>query len=130
MNKKAQIAARMKLYRLKPEVAVKLEASRLKRYAANPGKQQAERQRAAQKRRTRFAKLMAELKAAPCLDCGNNFPPVAMDFDHAHGKKKFNIALARDKPKHVILKEIEKCDLICACCHRIRTARRGDALLG
>jgi hypothetical protein len=129
-SNKVQIAAAEKRYRNKPEAKIKIEATRLKRYAASPGKQQEERRRVAQKRRARFAALMVEIKAAPCMDCGRKFPPVAMDFDHVREEKHFNISMARDKPAYAILEELKKCDLICACCHRVRTERRRDALLG
>ena len=47
-----------------------------------------------------------------------------MDYDHRPGtKKKFNVSVIR-KGKAEILKEIEKCDLVCANCHRIRTHNR------
>jgi hypothetical protein len=62
----------------------------------------------------------------PCADCGQRFPPVVMDFDHRDGETKSGTistkigiwGWAR------ILAEIAKCDIICANCHRIRTARR------
>lgn len=67
-----------------------------------------------------------QLKDNPCMDCGLKFPPVCMDFDHVRGEKLFNISkLAKRFYKMETLKEeIAKCDLVCACCHRIRTANR------
>ena len=66
------------------------------------------------------------LKDAPCSDCGGRFPPECMDFDHRPGTEKFRgvSKLARYRLE-VLLAEVEKCDLVCANCHRIRTARRG-----
>ena len=64
-----------------------------------------------------------EMKSKPCMDCGNTFPPVCMDFDHVRGGKVMSItrmvhgASSRDR----ILEEIAKCDLVCSNCHRIRT---------
>lgn len=63
-------------------------------------------------------------KDVPCADCGNTFPAVCMDFDHL-GDKEFTIAakigrIALDKIKAEVL----KCEVVCACCHRIRTASR------
>jgi hypothetical protein len=58
----------------------------------------------------------------PCMDCGGMFPPVAMDFDHVRGKKLFNVGMA--KSLEALDSEIEKCDLVCANCHRVRTATR------
>ena len=57
----------------------------------------------------------------PCLDCGLIYPSYVMDFDHKR-EKEFTISEAiRRHSRERILKEIEKCDLVCANCHRIRT---------
>lgn len=64
------------------------------------------------------------LKSKPCLDCGNVFPPCAMDFDHVRGEKKFNISKSGLWKWKYVLEEIEKCDLVCSNCHRIRTLKR------
>lgn len=70
-------------------------------------------------------KIVRCLKYAPCKDCGNRFDPVCMDFDHIESKS-FSIAIVpRDSislPR--LLKEIEKCDLVCSNCHRLRTRAR------
>lgn len=85
-------------------------------------------------RTTRLERLktMDALKAKPCGDCGQSFPPECMDFDHKDPKKKLftisNAVVARAKPWDEIMAEIAKCRLICSNCHRIRTAlqqRRG-----
>lgn len=66
------------------------------------------------------------IKNVPCLDCGRTFPPFCMDFDHVRGEKLYNVGcMAYSTAKRtLILAEIEKCDLVCANCHRIRTFRR------
>ena|ERR1035437_3605597 len=66
---------------------------------------------------------LAALKAAPCMDCGMVFPPECMDFDHVRGEKLFNVGEFRFTMS-VLLEEIAKCELVCANCHRIRTAAR------
>ena len=48
-----------------------------------------------------------------------------MDFDHIRGKKLHNVAWLVNVSERRLLEEIAKCDLVCANCHRIRTARRG-----
>lgn len=62
----------------------------------------------------------------PCADCGKNFHPVAMDFDHIKGTKIEGISeLATwGQPLALIKKEIAKCEIVCAVCHRIRTYNR------
>ena len=60
----------------------------------------------------------------PCLDCGEK-DPIVLEFDHL-GDKDFNIAKGiRDRNWKTVLAEIAKCDVVCANCHRRRTARRG-----
>lgn len=69
--------------------------------------------------------FIQELKQGrPCMDCGEVHPYWAMDFDHRDPlNKKFSIGEAprRASSRDKLLKEIEKCDLVCALCHRYRT---------
>lgn len=60
----------------------------------------------------------------PCYDCGGTFPPEAMDFDHVRGEKAFGVSVGAGKGWDEVRKEIDKCDLVCACCHRVRTQKR------
>ena len=71
--------------------------------------------------------LILSMKSSPCADCGGSFEPVAMDFDHAFGDKKYDIsAMMRTQSSFdLILEEVSKCEVVCACCHRVRTAVRG-----
>ena len=60
----------------------------------------------------------------PCIIC-NEKDPVVLDFDHIDkDKKEFgiseNIGLSLEKIK----KEVEKCQILCANCHRRRTAEQ------
>ena len=63
----------------------------------------------------------------PCLDCNGVFNWCAMDFDHRPGEVKEliigTIGIQKATPERVSLveKEIAKCDLVCANCHRVRT---------
>ena len=63
-----------------------------------------------------------EAKDVPCMDCGNRYPAVCMDFDHREDKK-FNIG-GSSVSKETLIKEIAKCDVVCANCHRLRTQAR------
>lgn len=49
-----------------------------------------------------------------------------MDFDHIEGKKKFNIGAAANagRSRVSIQKEMKKCEVVCANCHRVRTWSR------
>jgi hypothetical protein len=62
----------------------------------------------------------------PCVDCGES-DPIVLDFDHVRGKKAFDVSFGAHRAyswEH-ILKEIAKCEIRCANCHRrITHARR------
>lgn len=68
------------------------------------------------------------MKNNPCRDCGDCFPPEAMDFDHVRGKKIASIAQMRSRAWTQVLIELAKCELVCANCHRIRTWQRKQLL--
>ena len=71
--------------------------------------------------------LLDELKARPCMDCGQTFPSECMDFDHRPGEDKLgNIGFIYKGALVRLLAEIEKCDLVCANCHRVRTRKRAS----
>lgn len=77
-----------------------------------------------QRKKIRYDAVNA-IKRKPCMDCGGTFPEICMDFDHRSDKIlpiSRMITLCRSMER--ILKEIEKCDLVCSNCHRIRTAQR------
>lgn len=81
----------------------------------------------AELRRQKLRDLIRDLKRdRPCADCQRTFHPVCMDFDHRPGETKcFTIAeYAKMVSWARILEEVKKCDLVCANCHRIRTAAR------
>ena len=65
--------------------------------------------------------LILAAKDRPCSDCGGEFPPECMDFDHVRGEKKFGVGSYGGRKLEVVLEEIQKCDIVCANCHRIRS---------
>ncbi len=70
---------------------------------------------------------IADIKeASPCMDCGQYFPACVMDFDHRDPSQKkgrgYRVsALVTIGARLKVFTEIEKCDLVCSNCHRIRT---------
>lgn len=65
------------------------------------------------------------LATHPCVDCGNT-NPIVLELDHVRGKKRFNVStrmLMVVPTWQSLLEEIAKCDVRCANCHRIKTAR-------
>jgi hypothetical protein len=66
--------------------------------------------------------LLDWLKAAPCMVCGNIYPPEAMDFDHRDPAEKVSgIGVMVECSMERLQAELMKCDLLCASCHRVRT---------
>jgi hypothetical protein len=87
-------------------------------------------QAAVSKRKIRLARtryLIKFFETHPCVDCGET-DPIVLEFDHLRDKS-FSIGphLVRRTWKS-ILDEIVKCEVVCANCHRRRTARRRGAL--
>jgi hypothetical protein len=76
-----------------------------------------------------FYAWYASLKAGPCTDCGAVLPSAAMQWDHLPGSEKV-AALGELISRHnrtKVLAEIEKCELVCANCHALRTLARNGA---
>ncbi len=62
------------------------------------------------------------IKSGPCTDCGHTFHPEVMEWDHVRGDKVRDCGEIRTIP--ALLREVAKCELVCANCHRLRTVRR------
>jgi hypothetical protein len=72
-----------------------------------------------------FKKKLAEIKTASgCVDCGEK-NHIVLDFDHIRDKK-YNVSrMIHDGFSwKAIMREIQKCEVVCANCHRIRTHYR------
>ncbi len=66
-----------------------------------------------------------------CADCGYNAHSSALDFDHRPGVKKlFDVSGAVARDPVALQLEMQKCDVVCANCHRIRTFNRGTNFIG
>jgi hypothetical protein len=97
------------------------KASRKRWYLNNKAKHLAN----AKKRKDQKREYIRLAKDKPCMDCEQSFPYYVMDFDHRDGETKFRgLALMITESLVRIKAEIEKCDLICSNCHRIRTFKR------
>ncbi len=69
--------------------------------------------------------LLKFLSKNPCVDCGEA-NPIVLEFDHINIKNKTaNVSemLRLKHSKEKILKEIMKCQVRCANCHRRKTAK-------
>jgi len=69
-------------------------------------------------------RLVKIKETSGCADCGES-NPIVLDFDHLKDKK-YNVSrMIHDGFSwKAIKKEIEKCEVVCANCHRIRTHNR------
>jgi hypothetical protein len=76
--------------------------------------------------RERTLWLIEYFKGHPCVECGEA-DPIVLEFDHLRDKS-FSIGQALSRRKwQDILDEMQKCEVVCANCHRRRTARRRGA---
>jgi len=87
-----------------------------------------ERVRAAgRSNQARFRAWLNAPKDRPCADCGRQYPPYVMDFDHRdRTQKRFSVGRGWEHSIQALLAEIAKCELVCANCHRERTFSRKD----
>lgn len=77
----------------------------------------------ANERNKKIKNFLAEYKVKiKCVDCGYDKHHSALDFDHIKGDKKMNVCFAKSISQ--AKKEIEKCEVVCSNCHRIRTYKR------
>src|SRR2546425_9347598 len=69
------------------------------------------------------AHMREYLRGHPCVDCGE-MDIVVLEFDHRdrETKRGYVTQLAMHRPWPLVRQEIEKCDVRCANCHRLRTA--------
>src|SRR5881409_2593894 len=68
--------------------------------------------------------MLRAVRRQPCNDCGETFAPYVMQFDHRDpSTKKFWLTSSRAilKNRQELIAEVEKCDIVCANCHAIRT---------
>ena len=81
----------------------------------------------AKHRKDRNREFIHEYKVAhSCIQCGES-DPLVLDFDHRDpSKKSFGIcdSVHNGRSLEKIQEEIDKCDMLCANCHRRKTAKQ------
>lgn len=84
----------------------------------------------AKERDKQLDELINTAKSKPCADCGVEYPPYVMDFDHLDGETKI-LGICEMRRHRMafekITAEIAKCEVVCANCHRERTNQRNPA---
>ena len=95
-----------------------------KQYADNKEHQKKTIQRGKKARQISSHKYMLELFKSGCVDCGITDPEV-LEWDHLRDKDQLiSKLLAEGSSKERLDKELVKCDLVCANCHKKRTYKR------
>jgi hypothetical protein len=82
--------------------------------------------------REKRKEIIREIKeSSPCVDCNISYPYYVMHFDHLDSKTKIDKIsnLVQVAGIKIALDEINKCDLLCANCHSIRTWKRQHGLM-
>jgi hypothetical protein len=70
------------------------------------------------------ANLFALLSGSSCVDCGIS-DPLVLEFHHLRDKS-YNVAQILHWSWERILLEIDKCIILCANCHRVRTIKESS----
>jgi hypothetical protein len=78
---------------------------------------QESRERVAERNRS----FILEALVSGCVDCGEK-NPVVLEFDHQRDKIMNVSVMLYSYSLERIRQEVEKCEIVCANCHRIRTA--------
>lgn len=105
---------------------------RQRKYLSNPEKRelklQATRDCIRQKNAFKIGIIDWIKASTPCMDCSLTFPACCMEFDHRDPEQKITTISIMANDTRVsygdMIDETQKCDLVCACCHRIRTFQR------
>lgn len=76
-----------------------------------------------------MAIVVKYLKDHPCVDCGED-DVIVLEFDHVRGEKVNHVSTMIHSTRSIeqIFDEIAKCEVVCANCHKRRTAMRGNWL--
>jgi hypothetical protein len=113
----------VKTYRRNPD--------KFRAYQKQWAKEHREQRRAQARKRSRnLRQRLVLLKSVPCADCGKRYPHYIMEFDHlekphrtSSGNRVCMSALAACSAAR-LKEETDKCDVVCANCHKARTHAR------
>ena len=101
-------------------------AAAKRHYEANKEKIKARSKKKNRENRKRNKEYIVFVKSLiSCVDCGED-NHIVLEFDHVRGEKKANVSDMGNQSFSIqtIQKEIDKCEVRCANCHRIATYER------
>jgi len=75
-------------------------------------------------KRLTFKQQLIDMLGGKCHMCQGQFHHAAFDFHHNEDKVENISSMFDSKSKTEVLKEVKKCTLLCANCHRIHHARK------
>lgn len=98
-------------------------------YHLGEGQKEKTRDRSNRSRTLLKRKLWEIKEQSGCMDCGEMYPHWMLDFDHRPEHDKI------DSPSQIThkyswdraIEELNKCDIVCPNCHRIRTYTRNQS---
>jgi hypothetical protein len=81
--------------------------------------------------KAKYRGIVDAAKRQPCADCGVQYPTIVMDLDHLPEFTKLAaLSVMVQNPasytEQQLREEIAKCEAVCANCHRLRSASRGN----
>jgi AcrR family transcriptional regulator len=77
------------------------------------------------RQQARRAQVLDHLRHHRCVDCGEA-DPVVLEFDHLDEKTaSVSVLISQAATREAVEAEIARCEVVCANCHRRRTAMRG-----
>lgn len=96
----------------------KCDGTKVKKWYAD---NRSRRQKIANRNNQRKKRKLVESFGDKCYDCSNTYPDCVYDFHHLDPTKKdVNPSKAMTWSKERMMKELEKCVMLCANCHRLR----------
>jgi hypothetical protein len=101
----------------------KQKQAQAKYYRENHAKIRAQANKYSEIRKSKAVRWVNQYKVdhPTCTDCQLDYPPHILDFDHLRDKIAGVAQLQRNGNIAAIKAEIEKCEIVCANCHRHRT---------
>lgn len=101
-------------------------------YRSLSGEEKLKKQRHNTQNRERAIAVIGKyLTGRSCVDCGET-DPIVFEFDHVRGEKFRNVSAMTSAAfsEARLLEEVEKCDVVCANCHKRRTVKRQGSWRG